>query len=143
MPIPTAMSAVIANQASVFHASRAAPVTSRRLAMEATIARKTSGGTIVLRRVTKTSPTVVRVSVSQLGSGTPSTTPSGPMERATRPSTTPRTRPMRTWTPNDGSGSRRDRPDSGPVAVVELMEGCLSLRAAGPAARSTAPPARE
>ena len=108
MPMATAMSAVMANQASVFHARRAAPVTSRRLAMDATIARKTSGGTIVRSRVTKTLPTVVRVSVSQLGSATPAaSTASGPMARATSPRTTPSTRPMRTWTPKEGRRRRR------------------------------------
>ena len=108
MPIATAIRAVIANHARVFHARRAAPVTSRRLAIDATIARKTSGGTIVRSRVTKTLPTVVRVSVSQLGSVTPAaSTESGPMARATRPRTTPSASPIRTWTPKDGRRRRR------------------------------------
>ena len=50
-------------------------------------------------------PTVLRVSVSQLGSTSPvvASTPSAPMLRARSPSTTPRTSPIRTWTPNEGS----------------------------------------
>ena len=109
MPIDTAMSAVIANQASVFHARRAALVTSRRLAMDATMARNTSGGTIARSSVTNVPPTVLRVSVSQLGSTSPveASTPSAPMLRATRPRTTPSARPIRTWTPNEGSRRRR------------------------------------
>ena len=108
MPMPTAIRAVMANQASVFHASRAAPVTSRRLAIDATIARKTSGGTIARSRVTKVPPTVLRVSVSQLGSTSPvvASTPSAPMLRATSPRATPSTSPIRTWTPNEGSRKR-------------------------------------
>ena len=104
----TAMSAVMANHASVCQARRAAPVTSRRLAIEATIARKTSGGTTARSSVTKVSPTVLSVSVSQLGSTSPvvASTPSAPMLRATRPRTTPRTRPIRTWTPNEGVRKR-------------------------------------
>ena len=104
----TAISAVMANHASVCQASRAAPVTSRRLAIEATIARKTSGGTTARSSVTKVPPTVLRVSVSQLGSTSPvvASTPSAPMLRATRPRTTPRTRPIRTWTPNEGVRKR-------------------------------------
>ena len=108
MPMPTAISAVMANQASVFHASRAAPVTSRRLAIEATIARKTSGGTTARSNVTNVPPIVLRVSVSQLGSTSPvvASTPSAPMLRATSPRTTPRTSPIRTWTPNEGRRKR-------------------------------------
>ena len=119
----TAISAVMANQASVFQASRAAPVTSRRLAIEATIARKTSGGTTARSRVTKMPPTVLRVSVSQLGSTSPvaASTPSAPMERATRPRTTPRTRPIRTWTPNEGS-QRRARGSED--VLVEVLRRC-------------------
>ena len=95
MPIATAISAVIANQARVFHARRAAPVTSRRLAMDATMARKTSGGTIVRSRVTKTLPTVVEglgqpVGVGHAGGVDASR---GPCARATRPRTTPSARP--------------------------------------------------
>ena len=108
MPIETAISAVMANQASVFHASRAAPVTSRRFAMEATIARNTSGGTTARSSVTKVPPMVLSVSVSQLGSTSPvaASTPSAPMLRATRPRTTPSTSPVRTCTPNEGSRKR-------------------------------------
>ena len=108
MPIETAISAVMANQTSVFQARRAAPVTSRRLAMEATIARKTSGGTTARSSVTKVPPMVLRVSVSQLGSTSPvaASTPSAPMLRATRPRTTPSTSPVRTCTPNEGRRKR-------------------------------------
>ena len=108
MPMTTAISAVMANHSSVFQASRAAPVTSRRLAIEATIARKTSGGTMARSSVTKMVPTVVSVSVSQLGSTTPVGVDAVRAHLAGDEArgTTPRTRPIRTWTPNDGSRKR-------------------------------------
>ena len=96
MPVPTASRAVTANHSRVCPARRAAPVTCRRFAMEATIARKTSGGTIARSRLTKEDPTRSRVWVSQLGSASVP-----PIWRATMPSTTPRTRPMRTCVPNE------------------------------------------
>jgi hypothetical protein len=53
-------------------------------------------------------PTIVRVSVNQLGSTSPvaESTPSAPIERAISPTTTPSTRPIRTWTPKEGSQRR-------------------------------------
>ena len=65
MPIATAMPAVMANQSRVWPASRAALVTFRRLAIEATIAVNTSGGTIARSRPTNEDPMVSRVTVSQ------------------------------------------------------------------------------
>ena len=53
MPMPTETSAVMANHSRVCPARRAALVTSRRLAMLATMARKTSGGTMARSRATK------------------------------------------------------------------------------------------
>ena len=86
------------NHSSVRPASRAALVTPRRLAMLATTAVKTSGGTASLSSWTKSSPTVVRVVASQATS---------PL-RATRPRATPSTRPARIWTQN-GIRLREDR----------------------------------
>ena len=63
MPMATAMAAVMANQSSVWPASRAALVTLRRFAMEATIAVNTSGGTIALSRPTNEEPIVSKVTV--------------------------------------------------------------------------------
>lgn len=52
MPITTAISEVMANHMRVFHASRAALETSRRLAIEEMTAVTTSGTTAALRMVT-------------------------------------------------------------------------------------------
>lgn len=67
------------------------------------------GGTTARSSVTNVPPTVLRVSVSQLGSTSPveASTPSAPMLRATSPSATPRTRPIRTWTPNEEAEAGR------------------------------------
>src|SRR5690625_7920485 len=67
IPMATAMAVVIANQSSVWPASRAALVTLRRFAMEATIAVNTNGGTIALSRPTNEEPIVSRVVVSEIG----------------------------------------------------------------------------
>lgn len=103
MPMATAIKAVIANHSSVCPARRAALVTLRRFAMLATIAVKISGMTAARSRSTNSPPTVSRVLVSQFG--LPSA--AGPSSRATNPRMTPRARPRRTWTENEGSRSRR------------------------------------
>src|SRR5690625_1798552 len=72
--------------------------------MLATIAVNTSGTTAVRSRDTKADPMVSSVAVSQLG--LPSA--AAPSDRATRPSTMPSTRPMRTCIPN-GMRLRRDK----------------------------------
>ena len=105
MPIATETAAVIANQRSVCQASRAALVTCCRLAIDATIARNTSGGTIVLSSVTNEAPMVSSVVVSQFGS--PAAV--GPICSATQPRRMPSPRPSRTWTEKDGRRSRRVR----------------------------------
>ena len=94
-PILTAISAVIANQSRVWPARRAALSSARRLAIDATIAAKTRGGTIAFKSETKIDPTVLSVVASQLRS------PSGPAPiwRATRPRARPTTMPSRTWKP--------------------------------------------
>ena len=78
------------NHIRVRPASRAALVTPRRLAMLATTAVKTSGGTASLSSWMNSSPTVVSVVDSHATS---------PL-RATRPRATPSTRPARIWTQN-------------------------------------------
>ncbi len=122
IPIDTAIRAVPANHARVFQASRAAPATSRRLAIEATMARNTRAGTTALSRVTKVLPTTVSVSVNQLGSTSPlAVTESGPMDRATRPRRTPSTSPIRTWVPKEGRHDRRVRAADGVVVLMGVV----------------------
>lgn len=86
MPIVTAMRAVMANQTSVWTASRAALVTCRRLAMLTMIAVRTSGTTTTCSSCTKVLPIVLSVVASQ---------PIWP-SRATKPRTRPTARPSRT-----------------------------------------------
>ena len=82
----TAISAVMANQSSVCQTSLAALLSSRRLAIEATMAVKTSTGTSARSSETKDEPMVESVVVNQLALPAAS----GPMVRATKP----RARPM-------------------------------------------------
>ena len=93
----TAISEVIANQSSVCQTSFAAFCSVARLAIEATIAVKTSGGTSARRSWTKIEPIVWRVTVSQLALPAAST----PMLRAMRPSSRPMTMAVRTWKPKE------------------------------------------
>ena len=74
----------------------------RRFAIEATIAVNTSGGTTARRSVTNDDPIVDSVTTSQLS--LPSA--AGPIVRANQPRSTPKIRPMMTWTENDGHLNR-------------------------------------
>src|SRR5690606_15566972 len=109
-------------------------------AIEAMIAVTTSGGTIVRSSVTKLDPIVARVSVSQFGMSLPSaSTPTGPMRRATAPSTTPRTSEMRIWTENEGSRSRRRGCSVGvPLEAAVSVEDMEMLQVGGGGGRGVA-----
>ena len=112
MPMETAISAVMANQSSVWPASRAAFPTCLRLAMLTMIAVTISGMTMTRSSPTNVEPMVASVEVSQFwsvpGTSSPSTNEPGtvPMARATRPRPMPTTRATRTWA---AKGVRRRR----------------------------------
>src|SRR5690625_881511 len=107
IPTATDASAVTPNHSSVWPARRAALVTLPRVAIEATIAVKISGGTMVRRRVTKIEPMVERAVVSQLAASLPSGSRAGPIHRARPPRRRPKTRPRMIWVPKDGRRVRR------------------------------------
>ena len=92
MPMTTAIKAVMANQSSVCQTSFAALERFLRLAMEATMAVKISGGTSARSSWTNMLPMVCSVTESQLGLPAAS----GPILRATRPSSRPMTMAIRT-----------------------------------------------
>ncbi|MCY1543826.1 hypothetical protein D9M68_796590 [compost metagenome] len=97
MPMATAISAVIANHSSVCQTSLAALLSSRRLAIDATMAVKTSTGTRARSSETKLEPMVARVWVSQLAAPEAS----GPMLRAMKPRISPMTMAASTWKPKE------------------------------------------
>src|SRR5699024_4247237 len=107
MPIATETRAVIANHSSVCPANRAALVTLPRLATDATIAVKISGGTLVRGRVTKEDAIVDNVVVSQLAASYPFASTEGPMASASPQRRSPKMRPRMIWVPNEGSFTRR------------------------------------
>src|SRR5699024_3873833 len=137
MPIETAIRAVIANQSSVFPASRAAPVTPRRFAIDVTIARKISGGTRASSRATEIEPMVCRVVVSQFGPSPPSSPApgTGPIWAATRPRITPRIRPIRTCQPKGMPTIARSGLRRAGVAVGEGVEVLTSAHSTPPSSR--------
>src|SRR5699024_5138452 len=98
-PMTTDASAVIPNHRRVCPARRAALVTFRRLATEAMIAVMISGGTSACSRPMNDDPMVSKVTVSQLGSSSPT----GPISRARSPSPTPRKSAMMIGVPNEGN----------------------------------------
>ena len=91
----TAIRAVIANQSRVRQTRRAAFCRSARLAMLATMAVNTSGGTRAFSSWMKLEPRIRRVSAS----AKPCSPSAGPRLRAMRPRMTPTTMAANTWTP--------------------------------------------
>ncbi len=115
-PITTAISEVVMNHSRVRPASRAALETLRRLVIETTIAKNTSGATASFSSWTKISPILSRVVPSQATS---------PL-RAIQPNSTPSTRPARIWAQKGTLGMRRRVVERGALeADVSVDTGTL------------------